>query len=292
MPTSLEAIQSLIEKGDKKTARQQLKQHLQTEPSAQAWYLAALVVDNPSEKVKCLQRALNLDALHTPSNRLMSQIQKSTESQQKKPQPVPMVDASEGLTNRDQKYQRIQQVKTQRRRRRGMGCLVSFMLSSIICVVILSLVGMIPRTLGWFIQLNTGVAPVYEINGVPIESIDDSVFQIAPVFSDVLKGQAYNVIDHGYVNEYTFAVTENAPYGIYLQFLSLNAHNLSENMVIVDSAGNNITSQCLAQKMSEYDSGLAYSCRAQRSEQWTIRIVGINGETTGGYIIGLQALEA
>lgn len=291
MPMSLEAIQSLIDKGDTKTARQHLKRQLQSEPSAQAWYLAALTVDNQSEKVKCLHRALKLDALHSPANRLLSRIESGAQRQQKQ-QLKPEITDSSSLDNRSDKYERIQQQKRQRRHRRGMGCLLSFALSSIVCVVILSLVGMIPRTIGWFIQLNTGVAPVYELNGAPIESIDDSLFHITPVFSKSLKQQEYFVIDHGYVNEYTFAVEANAPYGIYLQFLSLNAHNLGENMAIIDSNGNNITSQCLAQKMSEYDSGLAYSCRAQRSEQWAIRIIGINGETTGGYIIGLQSLDS
>jgi len=151
---------------------------------------------------------------------------------------------------------------------------------------------MIPGTIGMMIQMTTGVSPVNEVNGTPIEITSEGLLQIVPAFSKPIPKQEVFFIDHGYVNEYTFDVVENGAYGIYLQFLSLNAYNLSENTVLIDANGNNVTSQCLEQKISEYDSGIAYSCRAHQSGKWAMRIIGIKGETTGGYIVGLQSLES
>lgn len=66
MPTVYEA-QAAWNAGDKKLAASILKEVLGSNPSADAWYLAAQMTSDKQEKIKRLQRALFLDPNHKKS---------------------------------------------------------------------------------------------------------------------------------------------------------------------------------------------------------------------------------
>lgn len=292
MSTSLDTIQSLIDNGKRKQARLQLKSLLQNEPSAQAWYLAALLMDDKTQKIKCLKRAVQVDALHTPANRLLHQLEGAASFTSPEKVETAKAVKSLKLENRQEKYEKIQQDRRQRRNRRIIGLSISMVISLIICTVILSAVGMIPGTVGLLLRATTGITPVYEIDGVPVEDIDNAIIRIAPAVSKSLPTQEYYFVDHGYVVEYTFDTKANGSYRPYVQFFSLSANNLRHNTILLDADGNDISSQCLVQNTSDqYESGIAYSCAATTSGRWSLRIIGINGETIGGYIVGLESLD-
>lgn len=289
MPTSLKDIQTLIDKGDKKQARNHLKKILKDKPSANGWYLAALTMESDVDTIKCLRRALKLDEFHIPASRLLHQLENTPTKPQQEENKTPALDSPETM-NRQQKKDRVSQQKKGRRRRVGCGCLFSMLLSSIFAITALTTIGMLPGVIGTVVSLTSGVAPVYEIENVPIEMVENSLYQLAPVFSKIITEQDINFIDHGYVNQYKFDAVVDETYLIYLQFLSLDAHNLNENIAINDPEGYNAIPDCEKQKISDYDSGIAYLCRSYVTGQWSIRILGINGESIGGYVVGIKRI--
>ncbi len=288
MSASLQKIQALIDSGDKKQARSRLKNILKDNPSADGWYLAALTMESDDDTIKCLRRALKLDALHTPANRLLYQLEKTPSITPADSKSV--TDQSNIQMNRQKKLDSKRKQKSNRRRRVGCGCLVSWLFSASIALVTLTTIGVLPGVISTVMSLISDVNPVYQIDNVPIEMVDDSIYQLTPVVSKTLTDQDIFFIDHGYVNQYHFDVEADQSYVIFLQFLSLDAHNLHHNMAINDSEGYNIIPNCERQKISDYDNGVAYVCRAHVTEQWSIRILGIQGESIGGYIVGTKVI--
>lgn len=287
MPISLQKIQTLIDNGDKKRARNHLKKILKDNPSADAWYLAALTMESDADKIKCLRKALKLDELHTPANRLLLQLEEAPIVPQQKNRP----SSVESVTmNRQKKVDGVRQQKTGRRRRVGCGCLFSMLLSSIFTTVVLTTIGLLPGVIGTFVSMTSDVAPVYEIENVPLEMVEDSLYKLTPVFSKTITEQDINFIDHGYLNEYKFNAVAGEAYLIYLQFLSLDAHNTKQNIAINDSEGYNVIPDCEIQKISDYDNGVAYICGVSVTGKWSIRILGISGESIGGYIVGVKPI--
>jgi hypothetical protein len=288
MATSLQKIKELIDNGDKKQARARLKTILKDSPSADTWYLAALAMDSDEDTIKCLHRALKLDALHSPANLLLNQLQEAPIVVQPSENKTPL--ASSVNMDRQEKVDAVKQQKKGKRRRVGCGCLMSMFTSSIFAIVVLTTIGMIPGLIGTIVNLTSQVAPVYEIENIPIEQVENAVYQLEPVFSKLLTEQDVNFIDHGFVNEHIFDTVEGKGYVVFVQFLSLNTHHTKQNIAINDSEGYNAIPNCQEQKISEYDNGVAYLCGASVSGQWKIRILGINGESVGGYIVGIKSI--
>lgn len=287
MSVSLQKIQSLIDSNDKKQARSLLKPILKDNPSADAWYLAALTMENDADTIKCLRRALKLDALHTPANRLLHQLEKAPLLRSSQDNALLETPAN---MDRQKKVNTARQQKKGKRRRVGCGCLMSMFMSSTLAIVVLTTIGMIPGLIGTIVNLTSQVSPVYEIENMPIEQVQDAVYQIEPAFSKLLTEQDVSFIDHGFVNEHRFETVEGTAFVVFVQFLSLNTHHTKRNVAINDSEGYNAIPDCLEQAISEYDNGVAYLCTASVSGQWSIRILGINDESTGGYIVGIKTI--
>jgi hypothetical protein len=292
MSISLQGIQTLIDNGDKKRARHHLKKILKDNPSADAWYLAALTMESDADTLKCLRKTLKLDELHTPANRLLLHIEGMPVIPQQKQADTPSGRGTPSI-DRKKKVARVRQQsqqKTGRRRRVGCGCLFSMLLSSIFTIIVFTTIGLLPGVIGTWVSLTSDVAPIYEIENVPIEMAEDSLYQLTPVFSKTITEQDLNFIDHGYLNEYRFNAVAGEAYVIYLQFLSLDAHNTKQNIAINDSEGYNVIPDCEIQKISDYDNGVAYLCGVSVTGQWSIRILGIKGESIGGYIVGIKPI--
>ena len=75
MSHSLDKVRRALKANDRATARKLLKTILQTEPSADAWTLAALVTDDRDQQIKCVRKALQLDEWHTDANRMLSRLE-------------------------------------------------------------------------------------------------------------------------------------------------------------------------------------------------------------------------
>lgn len=83
----LQEIENSIRYGDKAHARELLDQVLQDDPSAQAWFLAAQVVDNPAKMREALQNALRLDPQHEMAKKALDAL--GTIAQTPPPAPAP-----------------------------------------------------------------------------------------------------------------------------------------------------------------------------------------------------------
>ncbi|MDX1996019.1 MAG: hypothetical protein SF029_26810 [bacterium] len=74
MNDQLQAIRDALQAGDKDTARELLTPVLESDPSADAYVLAAFAADSASESITALQQALRLDANHPQAAQLMQQL--------------------------------------------------------------------------------------------------------------------------------------------------------------------------------------------------------------------------
>lgn len=297
MSKSLEAIQSLINKGEKQVARKQLKTLLKTNPSAQAWYLAALAVDDQNQQISCLRQALKLDEFHTASNRLLYKIEGEMprEEREKRKRHEEMLKTREitplEKIERQKKQDRFQKHRARQRTRTRLGCLFSLLLSVSCSMFAASVVGMLPGFIGTITTIIGGPQPVYEIEGTPIEQREDALEIMTPAQSNPASNQEVEIMDHGYLHEYVFSARQGKTYAAYVQFMSLNAKHVSRHVAIINEQGQDITGICEREHILEGDMGIAYICEANSSGIWAVRILGINGESVGAYFVGVEALD-
>jgi len=297
MSTSLQEIKTLIESNRKKEARQQLKDILKNDPSADAWYLTALAVDKEEDKIRCLREALKLDEFHTPANRLLYQIEggmplaerermSQHQEKQKKTDSAPLEKIE-----RQMKKDRFQKHKERQRRRTRMGCLFSLMLSVSCSMFAFSAIGMLPGFIGTITGLIGGPVPVYDIDGTPIEDVPDALVIMTPAQSNEASNQDVDIMDHGYLHEYQFSARAGRTYAVYVQFMSLNANAVSHNVAVINEVGEDVTYLCERESILEGDNGVTYLCRAESSGEWAVRILGVNGESVGAYFVGVESLQ-
>lgn len=297
MSVTIESIQSLIDNGEKKRARKQLKVLLKSEPTPQAWYMAALVVDDEDQQINCLREALKLDEFHSPSNRLLFEIEggmpraerekrKKHEEELKNREITPLEKIE-----RQKKQDRFQRHRARQRGRTRMGCLFSLLLSVSCSMFSASMIGMLPGFIGTVTTLIGGPQPVYEIEGTPIEQREDALQVMTPAQSNPASNQDVEIMDHGYLHEYEFTVRQGKTYAAYVQFMSLNANHVSQNVAIMNDKDQDVTYLCEREHILEGDMGIAYICTANSSGTWAVRILGINGESVGAYFIGVEALD-
>jgi hypothetical protein len=67
------SIEAAIRTGDLAYAREMLRDMIQTSPTAEVWYLAALVATDVQQHVGCLKKALELDPDHVRARRALQQ---------------------------------------------------------------------------------------------------------------------------------------------------------------------------------------------------------------------------
>lgn len=297
MSKSLDTIQSLIDQGDKRVARERLKTLLKTDPSAQAWYLSALVVDNEEQQIMCLRQALKLDEFHTPSNRLLFEIEGGVprHEREKRKRHEEMLKTREitplEKIERQKKQDRFQRHRARQRSRTRLGCLFSLLLSVSCSMFAASIVGMLPGFIGTITTLIGGPQPVYEIEGTPIEQREDALVVMTPAQTNKATDQDVEVMDHGYLHEYVFSARSGKTYAAYVQFMSLNANHVSKHVAIVNDSGQDVTAMCERENILEGDMGVAFICKANSTGTWAVRILGVNGESVGAYFIGVSALD-
>lgn len=68
-------IEAAIRTGDVAYAREMLRDILQNDPTAEVWYLSAMVATDLRQHVNCLKSALELDPDHARARRALQQAQ-------------------------------------------------------------------------------------------------------------------------------------------------------------------------------------------------------------------------
>lgn len=287
MPADPQPIKDALKAGDKQTAQALLRPLLKASPTADLWVLAARAANTPTQAIDFLRRALALDPHHNEANRLLFKLEGAkplAEQQRERAAPKPAI-----------KEEDLPPLKKPRRKRANWGrrlliLLLMLVFSTSCAAITLNLVGVITGPITALTVLTGGPQPVNEIEGVPIEQINDAPLRVEPAIRETAQARDTEVIDHGYLHAYTFNAAAGDTYSIYVQFLSVTANRVSRNVVIVNPSGRNATSQCQNDPILQGDNNVAFTCGINQSGAWQVRILGRRNESVGVYFIGVQKL--
>src|ERR1700753_3055273 len=64
----LDQVRTAISRGEMEKGQKMVRWLLKNEPSAEAWYLAAQLVEDKGEKIKALRQSIRLDTWHKEAN--------------------------------------------------------------------------------------------------------------------------------------------------------------------------------------------------------------------------------
>ena len=292
-----------IRGADKAGARRILKPLLQEKPTAEAWYIAAQSMDSEAQAITCLKKALVLDEWHVQANRLLLKLEGAPSleevARKRETQNATTVSTDSVAPLPDLKRKpRVKKVDSARRRRRmwtRVGC-VSFMVMSFACSVFtFSLIDLVPGVIGAFIQFTGGPPPITELDGRPIEEVENAAYFIEPALSEDATSQQVNVLEHGYVHEYRFSGRVGEDYAIYVQFMSVAASDVDANTLVLDPDGNVVGRDvCLPLGEAGLLGGqgnVTINCSLNRTGEWRMRVLGINGESVGAYFAAIERLD-
>jgi len=70
------------------------------------------------------------------------------------------------------------------------------------------------------------------------------------------------------------------------EFFSPDATNVSRNLVIYGPSGQ--PANCDRQAFSDGSNGVATICNIRTSGEWRLRVLGIEGQSTGPYVVSYQ----
>jgi len=159
----------------------------------------------------------------------------------------------------------------------------------------LSLVGMFPGVIGTVEQFLGGQPPVREVQGVRVEEIvENPAATVPPSQSKSASNRQVDVLDHGYNHEYTFEVRSGEEILGYVQFMSLTANAVEENVLILNSRDEVIADeQCTffgEDGLLSGDSNVSFTCIPNETGIWKLRILGIQDESIGAYFVGVETL--
>lgn len=290
-------IRDFIKNGDNNAAKTLLRPLLKNKPSAEAWYLAAQVATTDEQKIKCLKQALELDPWHTPANRLLHKLEGlKPNTPPPAAQTVVLTDGIkplQPLTKKNPRPLAHERRAISQRIWRRLGIYSAIILTMSCSLITLGLVGVVPGVINMMNTFLGGPAPIYEINGTPIEQLPDAPLMMAPSVSQQAPSQAMAVIDHGLMNEYIFFARQGESYSIWVQFLSINANRVSRNVVLLDPNGQKATHICLnSGNLLAGDNGVAFEeCRINITGDWKLRVLGRREESVGAYFVGVQKLD-
>lgn len=305
MTQALQDAQAAYQAGDSAQARQLVKQVLKNAPSADAWVLAAKVMDDDAKAITCLKKALALDEWHMEANRLLlkledvkplSEIERQENARLRAQQAKDTAEVFPPLPEfkREGKLLPYQLREQRQRRWRRIGCISLFILQTACGIISVSLIGLLPGVIGTLTQVLGGPPPITEVEGTPIEQVEDAPAVVAPSSSQRAAGRDVDVLDHGYNHEYTFDATQGEVYVGYVQFMSVSASAVAENVRIIDPSGRT-ASEAVCPFLDEQgllggQGNVTFECSINQSGLWRVRILGVQGESTGAYFVGVEKL--
>jgi hypothetical protein len=302
MTTDFERIREALNAGDKATARALLPPLIKTRPTADLWVMAARACESKADAIKCLRKALDLDPYHNRANTLLLQIEKID---------APTSAEWERLTAPPRPRAKTTPVEQGKRKRRMTTwrwiTLISFFLLGSACSLFtLNMVGLIKGVVTTATILTGGPTPVAAIQGIPIGQIQDAPVVVPSSHREEIGqrsseddravrtttgGQDTDVLEHGYLHEYTFEARVGSEYAIYVQFLSFAANRVSRNVVVLRPDGTDVGGGCQRDQILEGDNNITLLCHIDVTGTWNVRILGRDGESVGVYFIGIERMS-
>ncbi len=85
-------VEAAIKVGEFAYARECLRDILQIDPSAEAWYLAAQVARTSEQRIVCLEKALLLDPDHMRARMMLDQTYQQLPKKPLPPSPSPLIN--------------------------------------------------------------------------------------------------------------------------------------------------------------------------------------------------------
>ncbi|MGQ9908305.1 MAG: hypothetical protein ACUVS2_05655 [Candidatus Flexifilum sp.] len=298
MTIDLQPIREALKAGDKARARQLLTPILTSQPSADAWALAARACDTDEAAIKCLRKALALDPFHGEANRLLLRIEGAVppEALRREREERIAAFATGELLQQMLKPEANPLVTEKRPRRahkpaspwRAVGCLGFILLGLSVGLLTLNLIGIVSGVFGTIARATGGPTPVMEWQGVPLSAVENAAYVLPAAQSEPALVRDADVLDDGYVHEYTFAGTAGQEVAVYVQFLSLGADRVSRNVAILRPDGSDGRGSCTRDQIIQGDNNIVYICTLNQSGTWRVRILGRAGESVGAYFVGVE----
>jgi hypothetical protein len=157
----------------------------------------------------------------------------------------------------------------------------------------MNMAGVITGPVTLLTRLFGGSEPVTEIEGVPLDEVRNAPVIVPSSMTKPLNEESRdaNVLDPGYVHEYTFDADSGAEYAIYVQFLSISANGVSKNVVVLRPNGTDATPTCERNSILQGDNNVTYLCQIDVSGIWKVRILGRNQESVGAYFVGAERMS-
>lgn len=299
MATDFERIREALNAGDKATARALLPPLIKTRPTADLWVMAARACETREDAIKCLRKALELDPYHNRANTLLLKIESMN---------APTAADWERLTTPVTSPIVEKQVKRKRKMTTWRWItLISFLLLGSACSLFtLNMVGLIKGVFTTATILTGGPTPVAAIEGIPLSQIQNAPAVVPSSHREEIGqrsneedrairtttgGQDTDVLEHGYLHEYTFEATRGSEYAIYIQFLSFAANRVSRNVVVLRPDGTDAGTDCQRGQILEGDNNITLICHIDMAGTWSVRILGRDGESVGVYFIGIERMQ-
>jgi len=94
------------------------------------------------------------------------------------------------------------------------------------------------------------------------------------------------VLDAGIAHEYRFQASYGNTIYLLTQFVSPEARSVSRNVAIIDAQGQ--PAVCDRQRLLDGDNGVIAICNVRTPGEWKLRVLGIQGESTGAYFVSYK----
>ncbi len=253
---------------------------LQKSDSADDWVKKAMVTENQDEAIGFLKRALEIEPFHSKANRMLFQLEgavpKATASAAKARVVTPL--PADHLST----LKKANSV-TNKRSNWFYAVLVGLILVgfSVIFFILMMTGSPIAAQIANVIQ---GRYAVTQINNVPLNQVPNAVMKVNPQDrTTILYGQKIDdTIENGFSHAYIFDVMSGQTMGIGVFFISKGGQHVTKNVAVVDSSGQNAGNRCQIQTAGG-DTSVSFSCLVDQTGQWSVRVLGIEGESTGSY---------
>lgn len=293
------AYQAIVD-GNIAQARNLLQALVRDAPSADVYYYAAFVTQNPRQAHKLLRKAMQLDPFHAGANRLHHQLEKHGDGVRAHARPDPP-QGDRPLTTQeiDNASLAARRSKRARRNRRGFAMFFvgSFISSVISAWFLMFLLGLGSRFVNPVAEQFGGGATIRDYEGTPIAEISNpaSIPDLPAALSAPLRVGAENttgeVLRDGVLHEYTFNAISGDEVAVALQFFSPFAEDVIANVAVLDPNDDPAGDRCERQIIIDAQTGAAYICEIDISGGWTIRVFGREGASSGVYVVSAERLR-
>jgi hypothetical protein len=98
-----------------------------------------------------------------------------------------------------------------------------------------------------------------------------------------------NVLEPGIVHEHTFTAVSGEEVVVGVQFFSPSANRVNRNIAILDP--DDRETSCDRNRILQGDNGSMIICDIHKPGTWKMRVLGIEGQSTGAYFVSVDRLE-